>query len=69
MATISKEYYFLKDKTFTERLEEVQIKRKKNKFILTVQNAIKTRIRRDNDSPYINSSSREIKKWFGTRRI
>lgn len=35
---------------------------------LVVQNVEKTRIRRINESKYVNVPSREIKKWFESRR-
>ncbi len=34
-----------------------------------IENVIKTRAHKDNDSIYVSAPSREIKKWFETRRF
>lgn len=80
MIIINKESAVFKRKDRTREYEDVQIvdvdelrepnaawmrrNPKKEKNFL-----VKTRIRKDNDSKYVNSPSREIKKWFELRRI
>ena len=38
-------------------------------IVLDIQIVTETRIRKNNDSTNVLSSSREIKKWFESRRI
>lgn len=60
---------FFKEQDTIAGDREIRIIKRRSKLPLDIQNAIKTRIRRDNDSKYHNLASREIKKWFESRRI
>jgi hypothetical protein len=69
MINIHNKYVVIEGKDET-RYGDVQITTKqKKKILFAVQNAVETRIRKDNDSAYVNAPSREIKKWFEARRI
>ena len=47
----------------------VQLIKQKNHLSMTVQNVSNTRIRKGEDSVYITAPSREIKKWFQSRKF
>jgi hypothetical protein len=48
---------------------DIHIAGMKNRPVQPIQKAIKTRIRKDYDSVYENTPSREIKKWFELRKF
>lgn len=60
MTIINKEYLVIKRKNKLVGYKNVQ---------LIVENAMKTRIRKDNNLVFVNAPSREIKKWFELRKI
>ncbi len=49
--------------------DDIQIVKQKDNIFSSVKKVIETRIRRDNASIYVGVPSRDIKKWFETRRI
>lgn len=69
MTSIIKERLIFKIKYGLIGHRDVRFAEQKNKDLLTVRNVIKTRIRKNNDSIYVNAHSREIKKWFELRGI
>jgi hypothetical protein len=52
-----------------EEYKVVQLIKQKNQLSMTMQNVSNTRIRKGEDSVYITSPSREIKKWFQSRKF
>ena len=64
-----KKYSFPREKNFLARRSYIKVIEIDNIPSLLTKEVIKTRIRKDNNSIYSNTSSREIKKWFETRRI
>ena len=54
---------------FSEKYRDIQKEIQKEESLLVVLPATKTRICKDYKSIYTNAPSREIKKWFETRRI
>jgi len=60
--------YFKRNEKILD-FEEIQIIGMNEIDSIIEQKAIKTRIRRDNDSKYIIGKSREIKKWFVSRKF
>ena len=69
MIDITNENSFLRKIDDEAEYRNIQIKKQKEKLLLVFKEAIKTKIRRENDSRYNTTNSREIKKWFETRRI
>lgn len=58
-----------KIKDLKDKYEDMNVGFQKNKILLAVRNIIKTRIRKNNNTLYVNAPSREIRKWFELRKI
>ncbi len=74
MKNKQKKYVFVEEKYKAKRNSYIQIVKQENKTPLRVQKGngeflIETRICKDYPSVYVNSPSREIKKWFELRKI
>ena len=69
MKSTNKEVIIFKVKDRTERYRTIKVVKKNKNIALAVQEAIYTRIRKNNPSIYENTPSREIKKWFESRRF
>lgn len=69
MISVTKKYVSPIRRNNALERKDIQILKQNNARLLTIQNVIATRIRKDNSSIYVDVPSREIKKWFETRRI